>query len=76
MDVQFSHLRDGGYTAAVHALGVDAKFAELLAGHKTGMKDKYVLRTPQIVKPATDAVYEEYFGEGHALDAAYTVAVA
>jgi len=60
--VTFSHLRDGGYTAACHALGVDMKLAELLAGHKTGMKDKYVLRTPEVVKPATDAVYRAYFG--------------
>jgi integrase len=59
--VTFSHLRDGAYTSACHALGVDWKFAELLAGHKTGMKDKYVLRNPQIVKPATDAVYTAYF---------------
>ncbi|HEX3358716.1 MAG TPA: tyrosine-type recombinase/integrase [Tepidisphaeraceae bacterium] len=62
VDVTFSHVRDGAYTSAVHALGVDAKFAELLAGHKTGMKDKYVLRTPWIVKPATDAIYAAYFG--------------
>ena len=60
-EVTFSHLRDGGYTASSNALGVDAKFAELLAGHKTGMKDKYVLRNPQIVKPASDAVYAAYF---------------
>jgi len=26
------------------------------------MKDKYVLRNPHIVKPATGAVYKAYFG--------------
>ncbi len=62
LGVTFNHLRDGGYAAAANALGVEAKFAELLAGHKTGMKDKYVLRNPRVVKPATDAIYAAYFG--------------
>ena len=37
------------------------KFGEVLAGHATGMKDKYVLRTPECVKPATGSVYAAYF---------------
>jgi integrase len=60
-DVTFSHLRDGAYTAAAQAVGVDEKFARLLAGHKSsGLQDKYVARNPAIVKPATDAVYAAY----------------
>jgi len=34
--VTFSHLRDGGYTAASNALGVDAKFASFLPGTRRG----------------------------------------
>jgi integrase len=59
--VTWSHLRDGAYTAAVTAPGVDEKFARLLAGHKAqGLQDKYVLRNPAMVKPAWDAVYSHY----------------
>jgi hypothetical protein len=59
--VTWSHIRDGAYTAAAQAPGVDEKFARLLAGHKSaGLQDKYVLRNPQIVKPACDAVYSAY----------------
>lgn len=60
-DVTFSHIRDGAYTAACEAPSVDDRYARLLAGHKAhGLKDKYVLRHPQIVRPATDAVYATY----------------
>jgi integrase len=59
----FSSLRDGAYTAAAQAPGVDEKWARLLAGHKSpGLQDHYVLRHPKIVKPACDAVYNHYFG--------------
>ena len=61
--VTFSHLRDGAYTAASHDRKVEDKYARLLAGHKNaGLSDKYVLRHPEIVRPATDAVYRSYFG--------------
>jgi integrase len=60
--VTFSHLRDGAYSAACNAKNVKDRFAELLAGHKTGMKDKYVIRNPRVVLPATRAVYRRYFG--------------
>ena len=60
--VTWAQIRDGAYTAAAHAPGVDEKFARLLAGHKAaGLQDKYVRRNPEIVKPACDAVYEAYF---------------
>ena len=61
--VTFSHVRDGAYSAACNAKRVKDRFAELLAGHKTGMKDKYVVRNPRVVLPATRAVYRRYFGE-------------
>jgi integrase len=59
--VTFSHIRDGAYTSAAQAPGVDEKFARLLAGHKShGLQDRYVLRNPEIVRPACDAVYRAY----------------
>ena len=61
--VTFSHRRDGAYTAACNARRVKERFAELLAGHATGMKDQYVLRKPPAVLPATRAVDRRYFGE-------------
>ena len=62
-EVTFDHLRDGAYTAACQANGVDDKWARLLAGHKSpGLQDNYVLRNPAIVKPACDAVHRAYFG--------------
>jgi hypothetical protein len=54
-------IRDGGYSAACAASGVDEKFARLLAGHRShGLQDNYVSRNPAIVKPACDAVYSVY----------------
>jgi integrase len=62
-DVTWSHLRDGAYTEASLAEGLDPKYARLLAGHAGhGLEDKYVKRNPRAVKPATDAVYAAYFG--------------
>ncbi len=62
-DVTWSHLRDGAYTAACEAQQVEEKYARLLAGHRSpGLQDRYVKRSPQAVKPATDAVYAAYFG--------------
>jgi integrase len=61
--VVFSHLRDGAYTAASNDPIVHDRFARLLAGHKAHrLADKYVARHPEVVKPASDAVYREYFG--------------
>ncbi len=59
-DVTFSHLRDGAYTAATHG-APDERWARLLAGHAApGLTDKYVLRNPECVRPACEAVYSEY----------------
>jgi integrase len=59
--VTFSMLRDGAYTAAIKAKGVEEKFARVLAGHRSpGLQDHYVLRNPEIAKPACDAVYRAF----------------
>jgi len=43
-EVTWSHVRDGAYSAAANAAGVDEKFARLLDGHKAdGLMDKYVI---------------------------------
>jgi integrase len=58
-DVTFDTLRDGSYTAAVR--GTEEKWARVLAGHASpGLQDSYVLRNPEAVRPATDAVYAAY----------------
>ncbi len=59
--VEFAHIRDGAYTAAVEA-GVDAMQASLLAGHRTGIKDAYVKRGPKMVTQACEAIERAYFG--------------
>lgn len=60
-DVTFDSIRDGAYTAAVR--GAEEKWARVLAGHRSpGLQDNYVLRNPEAVRPACDAVYKAYFG--------------
>lgn len=57
----FSSLRDASYTTA--AQNCEERYARVLAGHRSpGLQDSYVLRNPQFVKPATDAVYAYFFG--------------
>jgi integrase len=60
VNVTYDWIRDGAYTAACHAPGVDDKYAKLLAGHSAGLQDNYVLRNPACVKPACDAVFRAY----------------
>jgi integrase len=56
-----SQLRDGAFTAAVEA-NVNEQLCNILVGHRApGMRDNYVLRSPRMVAPATDAVYRKYF---------------
>ena len=55
-----SQLRDGAATAAA-AANVNSQLVSLLLGHSCGMKDFYCKRNPEMVKPATDAVYAKYF---------------
>ena len=62
-EVQMDDIRDGAYSAACAAPGVDEKFARLLAGHRShGLQDTYVERNPALVKSACDAVHAVYFG--------------
>lgn len=62
--VSFDWLRDGAYTAAIRTPGVDERFARIMAGHKSpGLEDNYVLRHPEITRPACEAVYQHYFGK-------------
>lgn len=56
-----SQMRDSAQTAATQA-NISERLVDIMAGHKAiGITDKYIARNPQIVKPATDAVYVYYF---------------
>jgi len=56
-EVQMDDIRDGSYSAACTAPGVDEKYARLLAGHRShGLQDNYVARNPAIVRGACEAV--------------------
>ncbi len=59
VNIEFSSIRDATYTTAVQ--NCEEKFARVLSGHvSVGLQDRYVLRNPQFVKPACDAVYTAY----------------
>ena len=61
-EVTFEGLRDAAYTVAE---GIDAHHAKFLAGHKTGMSDRYVLRqanNPQ-VEACCAAIEQHFFGD-------------
>lgn len=60
-DVKFADVRDGAYTAAAEAKGVQFEHARILAGHRTGMSDHYVRRRPTIVAEACAAIERAYF---------------
>jgi integrase len=58
-EITFDCIRDGAYTAACN--GAEERLARILAGHRSpGLQDNYVLRNPEIVRPACDAVYKAY----------------
>jgi integrase len=57
--VKFADIRDGSYTAAAQA-ATDPRWAQVLAGHSSGMQDHYIMRDVAKVKPACDAVYTAY----------------
>lgn len=59
--VKFCHLRDGAYTAAVEAEGIQYEHARVLAGHRLGMSDHYVKRRPKLVSAACAAIQAAYF---------------
>ena len=60
-DVTFEGLRDAAYGIAEQ---VDAHHAKFIAGHKTGMSDKYVLRQADnpCVKDCCNAIEKHFFG--------------
>jgi integrase len=59
--LQFANIRDGAYSAAFNASGVSEKEAKVLAGHRSGMTDHYVVRTPTMVAAACIAIERYYF---------------
>lgn len=61
-DIQFADIRDGSFTAAVAGEGVEFQHARVLAGHRSGIADAYVLRNPAMTRKACEAVEKHYFG--------------
>lgn len=59
--VKFEDLRDGAQTAAVEG-GADPLQADVLLGHQTGIRDRYLQRNPNYVADACEAVERYYFG--------------
>lgn len=63
--VEFQHIRDGAYTAAIER-GASEELTKILAGHKIhGMSDAYVKRRPRMVADACSAIEQHYFGNAH-----------
>lgn len=62
VDVTSSMLRDGAYTAAVTA-NVTSNLCQLLVGHRSGLSDHYVKRSPRMVAPACEAIRRAYFAK-------------
>jgi integrase len=61
--VEFQHIRDGAYTAAIEH-GASEEHAKILAGHKIrGMSDAYIKRRPKMVTDACAAIEQHYFGK-------------
>lgn len=59
--IVFDHIRDGAYTAAANAKGVEEKYARVVAGHiSEGMQARYVLANPDCTKEACQAIYKVY----------------
>lgn len=56
--VEFRHLRDGSYTKMED---VSIERAKMVAGHKTGIQDRYVLRRPEKAAEVCAAVERHYF---------------
>jgi len=62
--IEFNQIRDAGFTAcAVAELHIEQR--NYVSGHKnTGDDDAYLLRQPRLAKPACEAIYSYFFGEG------------
>ncbi len=61
--LEFSMIRDGCFTACAKAkLPIDQR--NFVSGHKNpGNDDDYLLRQPELAKPACDAIYSYFIGE-------------
>lgn len=70
--VTASQLRDGALTAAASA-NVNSQICSLLAGHRSGISDHYVMRNPRMVAPACQAVHAHYFAVDTAAEGLQTV---
>ena len=58
-EITFDSIRDGAYTHACR--GSTEQLARVLAGQRAaGLLDNYVLRDPDMVRPACEAVYRHY----------------
>jgi integrase len=59
-EIGFSSLKDAAYSIACQS-APDERLARVLAGHRApGLLDNYVLRHPEVVRPACDAIYRAY----------------
>ncbi len=61
-DLTFGAFRDGGYAAALLDPHVDVYTAKIMAGHKTGMTDRYVTAQPERCRLAMESIRRHYFG--------------
>lgn len=59
----FSSIRDGSLTAA-QVGGAEESHIKILAGHKAGIGDHYILRNPKMMEKVCKSIYREYFGSG------------
>ena len=61
--LEFSMIRDGCFTACAQAhLPIDQR--NFVSGHKNlGTDDDYLLRQPELAKPACDAIYNYFIGD-------------
>lgn len=57
----FSSIRDGSLTAA-QVGGAQENHIKILAGHKTGMGDHYILRHPKMMEEVCRSIHKDYFG--------------
>ena len=61
-DLTFRALRKGGYAAALLDPHVDIYTAKIMAGHKTGITDRYVTAQPGRCRLAMESIRRHYFG--------------
>jgi integrase len=65
LEITSSQLRDSVATAIARGLNRDAKHSgeleAIVLGHRTGIRDSYVLSCPEMVRPACEAIRSAYF---------------